>query len=109
MEYNMMSNSLPPREPPRKNRGYGFIATSQIHREFKLKKNKKEILRIAADNIKAAARDFKEIEFSPEDASRTETAFLVQAVRAAIDAGATSINIPDTVGYTVPQEFEELI
>ena len=86
-----------------------FLATSQIHREFKLKKNKKEILAMVAQNIKSAARDFKQIEFSPEDASRTERDFLTQVVRAAIDAGATSINIPDTVGYTVPQEFTELI
>ncbi len=86
-----------------------FLATSQIHREFKLKKNKKEILAMVAQQIASAAKDFKQIEFSPEDASRTERDFLAETVRAAIRAGATSINIPDTVGYTVPQEFTELI
>ena len=96
-------------EKARRKRLHVFLATSQIHREHKLKKDKKEILQLAVQNIQSAKKDFKEIEFSPEDASRTEHRFLVEAVRAAIDAGATSINIPDTVGYTVPQEFEELI
>ena len=96
-------------EPARKKRLHVFLATSQIHREFKLKKDKREILAMVTQNIKDAARNFKEIEFSPEDASRTEPQFLSHVVRAAIDAGARSINIPDTVGYTVPMEFEDLI
>ncbi len=96
-------------EKARRKRLHVFLATSQIHREHKLKKGKKEILKMAVQNIKSAKKDFKQIEFSPEDASRTERDFLVETVRAAIDAGATSINIPDTVGYTVPQEFEKLI
>ena len=96
-------------EKARHKRLHVFLATSQIHREFKLKKDKKEILKMAVENIRSAKKDFKQIEFSPEDASRTEPAFLAEAVGAAIGAGATSINIPDTVGYTVPQEFEELI
>ncbi|HNX67978.1 MAG TPA: 2-isopropylmalate synthase [Candidatus Omnitrophota bacterium] len=86
-----------------------FLATSQIHREFKLKKDKKEILAMAVRSIRSATKDFKQIEFSPEDASRTERAFLTQIVSAAIDAGATSINIPDTVGYAIPEEFGNLI
>ncbi len=86
-----------------------FLATSQIHRQYKLKKGKKEILNMAVQNIQSARKDFAQVEFSPEDASRTEFAFLNQVVRAAIDAGATSINIPDTVGYTVPEEFSDLI
>ncbi len=92
-----------------KKRLHVFLATSQIHREFKLKKDKKEILAMAVQNIRSAKKDFKQVEFSPEDASRTEPDFLIQIVKAAIDAGATSINIPDTVGYTVPQEFNDLI
>lgn len=96
-------------EKAKKKRLHVFLATSQIHRQFKLKKGKKEILRMAGENIRSARKDFKQIEFSPEDASRTETSFLLDAVGAAIDAGATSINIPDTVGYTVPQEFFDLI
>jgi len=96
-------------ENAKKKRLHVFLATSQIHREFKLKKNKKEILKMIADQIRSANKDFKQIEFSPEDASRTEKEFLHQVVRTAIDAGATSINVPDTVGYTVPQEFNEVI
>lgn len=96
-------------EEARKKRLHVFLATSQIHRQYKLKKDKKEILKMAYENIKSASKDFKQIEFSPEDAARTEPAFLAEAVRTAIEAGATSINIPDTVGYTVPQEFSDLI
>lgn len=96
-------------EKARRKRLHVFLATSQIHRQYKLKKGKKEILKLIVDNIKAARKDFDQLEFSPEDASRTEPKFLNEVVRAAIDAGATSINIPDTVGYTVPQEFEEVI
>ena len=92
-----------------KKRLHVFLATSQIHRDFKLKKDKKEILAMAVQNIRSATKDFKQIEFSPEDASRTERDFLVQIVKAAIDAGATSINIPDTVGYAIPEEFGDLI
>ena len=96
-------------ESAAKKRLHLFLATSQIHREFKLKKNKKEILAMVDRGIRSAAKDFRQIEFSPEDASRTERDFLAETVRAAINAGATSINIPDTVGYTIPQEFTELI
>ena len=96
-------------EPAAKKRLHVFLATSQIHRQYKLKKDKKEILALLVDHIRSAKSDFRQIEFSPEDASRTEPQFLVEAVRAATEAGATSINIPDTVGYTVPQEFSDLI
>src|SRR3989338_1630065 len=96
-------------EKARRKRLHVFLATSQIHRQYKLKKGKREILNMAAQNIRFAKTDFKDIEFSPEDASRTEPKFLNEAVRTAIDAGATAINIPDTVGYTVPQEFSDLI
>jgi 2-isopropylmalate synthase len=96
-------------EKAAKKRLHVFLATSQIHRQYKLKKGKKEILDMAVKNIRSARKDFSQVEFSPEDASRTETGFLNQVVRAAIDAGATSVNIPDTVGYTVPEEFSDLI
>ncbi|OQA57852.1 MAG: 2-isopropylmalate synthase [Candidatus Omnitrophica bacterium ADurb.Bin277] len=96
-------------EKAAKKRLHVFLATSQIHRDFKLKKNKREIIEMAVKNIRSARKDFRQVEFSPEDASRTERNFLAEVVRAAIDAGATSVNIPDTVGYTVPQEFAELI
>ncbi len=96
-------------EKASKKRLHVFLATSQIHRQYKLKKGKGEILRMVSEHIRSARKDFKQIEFSPEDASRTEPQFLIEVVRAAIEAGATSVNIPDTVGYTVPQEFSELI
>ena len=96
-------------ERAKRKRLHLFLATSQIHRKYKLRKGKKEILDIAAQHIRSARKDFRDIEFSPEDAARTERDFLVDAVRTAVDAGATVINIPDTVGYAVPQEFGELI
>ena len=96
-------------EKARKKRLHVFLATSQIHRQYKLKKDKHEILDMVTQNIQSARKDFEQIEFSPEDASRTEPQFLVEVVRTAIAAGATSINVPDTVGYTVPQEFSDLI
>jgi len=85
-----------------------FLATSAIHREYKLNMAKDEILRTAIEGVKLARSLCEDIEFSPEDASRTELEFLAQVVEAAIDAGATTVNIPDTVGYTVPQEFHEV-
>jgi len=85
-----------------------FVATSAIHREHKLKMAKEEIIKSAVGAIKLA-RDFvDDVEFSPEDASRTELGYLAEVVSAAIEAGATTVNIPDTVGYTVPAEFDRL-
>ena len=85
-----------------------FLATSAIHREHKLNMAKEEILRRAVEGVKIAREHCEDIEFSPEDASRTELDFLAQVVEAVIEAGATTVNIPDTVGYTVPHEFAEL-
>lgn len=96
-------------EYAKRKRLHVFLATSQIHRQYKLKKDKKEILAMVKSNISSAKKDFKQIEFSPEDASRTEPVFLLEVVKAAVEAGATSINIPDTVGYAVPAEFGDLI
>ena len=86
-----------------------FLATSAIHREFKLRKAKEEILKQAAENVAYARTLCEDVEFSPEDATRTERDFLAQVVQAAIEAGATTVNIPDTVGYTVPSEYASLI
>jgi len=85
-----------------------FLATSAIHRQFKLKMAQEEIIRLAVEGVKIAREHCEDVEFSPEDASRTELDFLAQVVEAVIDAGATTINIPDTVGYTVPDEFGEV-
>jgi 2-isopropylmalate synthase len=86
-----------------------FLATSQIHMRYKLKKAKQEILRQATQMVKYAKRMLEDIEFSPEDASRTEKEFLFKIIEAVIDAGATTVNIPDTVGYAEPLEFGRLI
>jgi len=93
----------------KKKRIHVFLATSHIHRQFKLKKSKQELIDMTKQNIRYAKRFFKNVEFSPEDASRTEPEFLVKIVKEAINAGATSVNIPDTVGYAVPHEFGKLI
>ena len=85
-----------------------FVATSAIHREHKLKMAKEEIIKSAVGAVKMARELVDDVEFSPEDASRTELAYLAEVVAAAIEAGATTVNIPDTVGYTVPAEFDRL-
>ncbi|MEM7081193.1 MAG: 2-isopropylmalate synthase [Pseudomonadota bacterium] len=85
-----------------------FLATSAIHREFKLNMAKEEILRRVHEGVTLARSLCDNVEFSPEDASRTEHDFLAEVVRVAADAGATTINIPDTVGYTVPSEFYDV-
>jgi 2-isopropylmalate synthase len=86
-----------------------FLATSRIHREFKLGKAEDEILRLAGEGVKRARSYVENVEFSPEDASRTEPEFLVQVCKAAIAAGATTLNIPDTVGYAMPDQYAALI
>lgn len=85
-----------------------FVATSAIHREYKLKLAKEQILRSAVESVKLARTLCDDVEFSPEDASRTEHDFLAEVVEAVIEAGASTVNIPDTVGYTVPSEFSAL-
>ena len=82
-----------------------FIATSPIHREFKLNKTKEEILEAIKEHVSYARSKFEVVEFSPEDATRTELDFLLQVVQTAVDAGASYINIPDTVGFTTPAEY----
>ena len=86
-----------------------FLATSAIHREFKLKKAEEEIIRMAVEGVSRAKSLVKDVEFSPEDASRTEPEFLAKVVQAAIEAGATTVNIPDTVGFAVPEQYAQLI
>jgi len=93
----------------RRARIHVFLATSKIHREHKLNKAQDEILRLAVEGVKRAKRFVNDVEFSPEDASRTEPDFLVQVCKAAVKAGATTVNIPDTVGWAVPDQFGALI
>ncbi|AFS39691.1 2-isopropylmalate synthase [Leuconostoc gelidum] len=85
-----------------------FIATSPVHREFKLHLTKEEILDKIKADVTFTKQHIQDIVFSPEDATRTEPDFLVASVQAAIDAGATMINIPDTVGYDTPEEYGEV-
>lgn len=96
------------REAP-KPRIHVFLATSAIHREFKLRMAKEEIVRRAIAGVTRAKGYVEDVEFSPEDAARTELDFLAEVVEKAIEAGATTINIPDTVGYAVPEQYAAAI
>ncbi|MBW4465827.1 MAG: 2-isopropylmalate synthase [Pegethrix bostrychoides GSE-TBD4-15B] len=92
-----------------KPRIHTFLATSDIHLEYKLKKTRAEVLAIAPEMVAYAKSFVNDVEFSPEDAGRSDPEFLYQVLEAAIAAGATTVNIPDTVGYTTPAEFGGLI
>src|SRR5437667_9656514 len=96
------------RDAPRP-RIHVFLATSAIHREFKLKMAKDEIIRRAVEGVQRAKSYCYDVEFSPEDAARTELDFRAEVVERAIEAGATTINIPDTVGYAVPSQYAAAI
>ena len=87
------------------NRIHVFCATSKIHREHKLKKAIDQIIKLAGESVKQARQFVDDVEFSPEDGSRTELDVLVDITAAAVEAGATTINIPDTVGYAVPEQY----
>src|SRR5436190_750876 len=95
--------------PAAKPRIHVFLATSAIHREFKLRMAKEEIIRRAVDAVQRARSHCADIEFSPEDAARTELDFLAEVVERAIEAGATTVNIPDTVGYAMPNQYAAAI
>lgn len=84
------------------------LATSPIHREYKLKMSKEKVIETAVDAIRYGKKKFKEIEFSLEDASRTELEYMYEVVDAAIKAGATVINLPDTVGFASPEDFGDM-
>jgi 2-isopropylmalate synthase len=94
--------------PAQRKRVHVFVATSEIHRKYKLEMAKDEIIKRAADAVRMARELCEDVEFSPEDASRTEPTYLAEVVSAVIEAGARTVNIPDTVGYTVPGEFADL-
>ena len=86
-----------------------FLSASDIHRIYQLKKSREEILEMSRGMVVRAKKYTGDIEFSPMDASRTELGYLHQILAAVIDAGATTVNIPDTVGYAIPAEFGSLI
>jgi len=93
----------------RKPRIHTFIGTSDIHIQGQLRKNRDEVLRIAVDSVKLARSLCERVEFSPMDATRTDREYLMDVVHGTIEAGASVINIPDTVGYAMPEEFADLI
>ena len=86
-----------------------FISTSDIHLKHQLKKSKEEVIRITAQSVARAKRYTSNVEFSAMDATRSDVQFLIAVCEAAVRAGATTLNIPDTVGYAIPSEFGELI
>jgi 2-isopropylmalate synthase len=86
-----------------------FLSASEIHLSYQLKKSQDEILNLARDMVSHAKSYLEDVEFSPMDASRTEPSFLYTILEAVIEAGATTVNIPDTVGYAIPDEFGGLI
>ena len=86
-----------------------FLSASDIHLSYQLKKSREEILQTSRDMVVKAKKYTDDIEFSPMDASRTEPEYIYQILKAVIDAGATTVNIPDTVGYAIPDEFGGLI
>ncbi|MEG4632142.1 2-isopropylmalate synthase [Microcoleus sp. AR_TQ3_B6] len=96
-------------KPAANARIHTFLATSDIHLEHKLKKTRAEVLEIVPEMVAYAKSFVEDVEFSPEDACRSEPEFLYQVLERAIAAGATTVNIPDTVGYTTPSEFGALI
>ena len=96
-------------KPAKRPRIHVFLATSKIHMQYKLKKAESEILKQAVWAVKYAGKFCDDVEFSPEDASRSDRDFLCKVVEEVIKAGAKTVNIPDTVGYAMPLEFGDLI
>ncbi len=91
--------------PAARNRIHVFISSSEIHMQAMLKANKEQVIQSAVTAVEQARQYTDDVEFSPQDATRTEWSFLVELVDAAVEAGATTINIPDTVGYALPHDF----
>jgi 2-isopropylmalate synthase len=85
-----------------------FLASSDLHLEYKLKINRQEALDRTGESVRLARTFVDDVEFSPEDATRSDRDFLVEMVRIAVEAGATTINMPDTVGYTTPEEYGDM-
>ncbi len=86
-----------------------FVATSDIHMEYKLQKTREEVLEMTRTSIKKARTYVEEVEFSAEDATRSDVDFICDVFKVAVEEGATILNIPDTVGYTLPDEFANLV
>jgi 2-isopropylmalate synthase len=93
----------------KKSRIHTFVATSDIHLEFKLQKSRKEVLAMTRNAVRLAKQYATEVEFSAEDATRSDIDYICEVFNAAVEEGATVLNIPDTVGYTLPAEYSNLI
>ncbi len=96
-------------KPAKRPRIHVFLATSDIHLEHKLHMSREQVLARAVESVKLARKFTDSVEFSAEDSTRSDVNFLVQIFEAVIQAGATTINVPDTVGFTIPYEYGELI
>jgi len=94
--------------PAKKRRIHTFLATSPIHMKYKLGKTAAEVLKMAPEAVRIAREFVDDVEFSPEDGTRSDWEFLREICEAVIEAGATTINVPDTVGYTTPEKYGEL-
>ncbi len=94
--------------PAKRKRIHTFLATSPIHMKYKLGKTPSEVLKMAPEAVRIAREFVEDVEFSPEDGTRSEWEFLREVCEAVIEAGASTINIPDTVGYTTPEKYGEL-
>ena len=86
-----------------------FLSSSDIHMAQQLRKNREDVIEMARNAVRHAKKYVSDIEFSPMDATRSDREFVYQILQAAIEEGATTVNIPDTVGYAIPEEFEDLI
>jgi 2-isopropylmalate synthase len=106
MDVERAASALEPAEKPRI---HTFIATSDIHLKFKLKKTRQQVLEEACMAVELARKYVDDVEFSAEDATRTDPDYLEQVTLAVVKAGASTVNLPDTVGYSVPHEHAELI
>jgi 2-isopropylmalate synthase len=93
----------------RRSRIHTFVATSDIHLKYKLRKTRAEVLKAAVEAVRHARGYCEDVEFSPEDASRSDFDYMCDVLEAAIDAGASTINVPDTVGYAIPEEWAQRI
>ena len=96
-------------EGARRPRIHTFIATSDIHLKYKLKKSRQEVLDAAVAAVRLAREYCEDVEFSAEDATRTDPEYLEEVSRAVVEAGARTVNLPDTVGFSVPEEYGKLI
>jgi len=96
-------------KPAKKGRIHIFLSTSNVHLAYQLKKSQADILKLATRSVARASKLCSDIEFSPMDASRTDIKFLYEIIEAVIGVGATTVNIPDTVGYAIPSEYGKLI